>query len=243
MQKSTIDETEISHFAQDSSQWWDENGPFRPLHRLNPVRMSYIREQICAHYGLDTKSLKPFKGLNVLDIGCGGGLTCEPMAKMGASVTGIDADATAINVARTHSQNSNLDINYMCGDAADLKTKYDVVLALEVIEHASDPSAFVEVCADRLNPGGLLILSTLNKTAKSYALGIIAAEYFLRWVPRGTHDWGKFQKPSQISAYGRKAGLETHDIRGLVFNPVTNAFALSATDIDVNYLITLKSRA
>jgi 2-polyprenyl-6-hydroxyphenyl methylase/3-demethylubiquinone-9 3-methyltransferase len=242
-QKGTIDEKEISHFAKDSSAWWDENGPFKPLHRLNPVRMGYLRRQICRHKNIDNNSLKPFSGLSVLDIGCGGGLTCEPMARMGATVTGIDADANAINVARTHAETMGLDITYVCGDAQNHDKTYDIVVALEVIEHVSNPEAFIKTCIDRLKPGGLLILSTLNRTAKSYALGIIAAEYILNWVPRGTHSWQKFLKPSEIAAKARTYNFDVIDVTGLVFNPLKNSFVLSSDDLDVNYLITLKAQS
>ena len=231
-ENTTIDPDEIRHFSKDSQKWWDENGPFKPLHRLNPVRMDYVKDQICNHY--DCHSLED---VHILDIGCGGGLASESLARMGANVTGIDADRQAIEVAQSHADPEKLDIAYMCGDAADLKETYDVVLALEVIEHVCDVDAFIKICADRLKPGGLLILSTLNRTPKSYALGIIAAEYILRWIPRGTHQWKKFLKPSEISRYARKHGLLAQDVTGLVFNPLKNTFELSETDLDVNYLI------
>lgn len=239
-QKSTIVEAEISHFARDAAHWWDLDGPFKPLHRLNPVRMAYIRAQICDHFKFDLSPIKPLENIEILDIGCGGGLASESITRMGAKVTGMDADATAINVARTHAHNSNLDINYICGDIADHNDVYDVVCALEVIEHVKNPAEFFALCAERVKPGGLLILSTLNKTAKSYALGIIAAEYLLRWVPKGTHDWHKFLKPSQISTFGRNNQLSTHNVKGLIYNPLKNEFSLSDTDLDVNYLITLR---
>ncbi len=241
MQNSaTIDEKEINHFSKDSSKWWNENGPFKPLHRLNPTRMEYIKEQICTHYNKDFSALNALNGLEILDIGCGGGLVCESLCRMGAAVTGIDADPNAIKAAQSHADQSELDINYQNGDAANLDQKFDVVCALEVIEHVSDISAFIEICKSRLKPNGILIMSTLNRTPKSYALGIIAAEYILRWVPRNTHSWKKFVKPSEIAAHARPHNLSPHDVRGLVFNPLKNNFELSKTDLDVNYLITLK---
>ncbi len=234
---STINQSEIEQFAKDSSHWWDENGPFKPLHRLNPVRLEYIKRQICSHYDREFNDINALKGLKILDIGCGGGLVCEPMARMGASVTGIDADENAITIAKAH---SDLGIDYICGDAQNLSETYDIVLALEVIEHVDDTELFMSVCADRLKPDGLLILSTLNRTPKSYALGIIAAEYILRWVPRGTHSWKKFLKPSEITRLATAKKLAPIDVTGLIFNPVINSFQLSKLDFDVNYLIALR---
>lgn len=234
---STIVAEEIEHFAKDSSHWWDENGPFKPLHRLNPVRIKYIKQQICAHFNRDFDDLKALKGLKILDIGCGGGLVCEPLARLGASVTGIDADANAIEVAKNH---SDLGINYICDDAANLDKEFDIVLALEVIEHVSDIDAFINTCAKRMKPDGIIIMSTLNRTPKSYALGIVAAEYILGWVPKGTHNWKKFVKPSEISRHARKQNLTPQNITGLIFNPLKNEFMLSETDLDVNYLISLR---
>ncbi len=236
---TTIDPSEIQNFAKDSSRWWDENGPFKPLHRLNPVRMSYIKKQICDHYKHDFEQLNALDGLKILDIGCGGGLVSESLSRMGATITGADADENAINTARAHAEGTGLEIEYKCGNAADIDNKFDVVCALEIIEHVTDPNDFISLCKDKLKPGGLLIMSTLNRTPKSYALGIIAAEYLLRWVPRGTHTWSKFLKPSEITRYARQYGLTPHDVTGLIFNPIKNEFELSNTDLDVNYLITL----
>ena len=231
---ATIDPAEIAHFAKDSSAWWDEHGPFRPLHRLNPVRLSYIRDRLSD----DKSSLKPLAGLSVLDLGCGGGIVCELLARMGANVTGIDADENAIATAKEHAQQSGLSIDYIAGDAGAHKKQYDVVLALEIVEHVTDIDAFIKICAARVKPGGTLIMSTLNRTPKSFLLGIVAAEYILRWVPQGTHKWNKFVKPSTLSRALRAAGLNVTDITGLIYNPVKDEFALSATDIDVNYLLT-----
>ncbi|MGH1404448.1 MAG: bifunctional 2-polyprenyl-6-hydroxyphenol methylase/3-demethylubiquinol 3-O-methyltransferase UbiG [Alphaproteobacteria bacterium] len=234
---TTIDPTEISHFSKDSPQWWDEDGPFKPLHRLNPVRMEYIKRTICNHYNKDFNDIQALQNLNILDIGCGGGLVCESLARMRANVTGIDADPHAIQAAKDHAIESDLDINYINDDAENIDEQFDVVLALEIIEHVSDVAAFITLCHKRLKPGGVLILSTLNRTVKSYALGIIGAEYILGWVPRGTHNWKKFMKPSEIASYARQKNLKPDNVTGLIFNPLKNTFALSDTDLDVNYLI------
>lgn len=232
---------EIEKFSKDAPHWWDENGPFAPLHRLNPVRMEYIRTQITAHYRLDDTSNTPFKGLSVIDVGCGGGLVCEPMARLGGDVTGIDGDAVAIEVASEHAANAGLKIEYKNAITSDLtaeKAQYDVVLALEIIEHIDDQASFVQDCAALCKSGGIVIFSTLNRNPKSFALGIVAAEYIMRWVPRGTHEWQKFVKPSELSRFARHNDLDPVDVTGLVFNPLKNDFMLSRRDLDVNYLLT-----
>lgn len=241
----TVDAKEIGIFAKDSSHWWDVNGPFRPLHRLNPVRLSYIKEQICAHYERDTMDLKPFKGLSILDVGCGGGLICEPMARLGGNVTGIDADGNAIAVARLHAEDGGLAIDYHGISTDDLiskKQKFDVVLALEIVEHVADVDKFVEHCVDICKPGGLILFSTLNRTPKSFLLGKIAAEYVLGWVPKGTHDWKKFLKPSELSRAIRQAGGQVDNLRGMVFDPMKRDFKLS-DDVDVNYFVAVRKPA
>ncbi len=236
-----VDRKEIENFAKDSSHWWDEKGPFAPLHRLNPVRLSHIRQQVDAHFGLDEKSLKPFTGLSILDAGCGGGLVCEPMARLGADATGVDADGNAIAVARRHAAQSGLSIDYHDGTTFDLlngKKRFDVVLALEIAEHVPDLQSFVQSCADLCKPDGLLIFSTLNRTPKSFALGIVAAEYILRWVPRGTHDWKKFIKPSELARALSHAGTTPGAMTGLVYDPLSaHGFRLSEDDLSVNYFM------
>lgn len=237
---STIVPEEITQFQKDSAHWWDENGPFKPLHMLNPVRIQYIKQQICDHFDRDMNDLKALKGLNIIDVGCGGGLVCEPLARLGGKVTGLDADTQAIAVAKEHAIEQNLKIIYENKDLAKITKKYDVVLALEIIEHVAEPQEFINQCAKILKPGGLIIFSTLNRTPKSYALGIIAAEHLLRWVPKSTHDWQKFIKPSEFVKMARSSGLEAYDITGLIFNPLKNQFQLSRSDLDVNYLLSCR---
>ncbi len=237
---NTVDQKEIQAFSKDAAHWWDTNGPFKPLHRLNPVRLKYLREQICGHYDRDMMSLKPFTGLDIIDIGCGGGLVCEPMARLGAAITGADADEAAIHVAKEHAEQEGLNIDYINAPAESINKQFDVVLALEIIEHVSDPAAFVANCAKLCKEGGIVIFSTLNRTPKSYALGIIAAEYILRWVPQGTHSWKKFIKPSELARHARNSNLTPERISGLVFNPLKNEFQISKTDLDVNYFMACK---
>lgn len=260
---NTVNQEEIQNFSKDSSHWWDEKGPFKPLHRLNPVRLDYIKQQICGHFDRDYKGLKTYEGLDILDIGCGGGLVCEPMARLGGTVTGIDADENAIAVATEHAAAENLDIKYLntssdqllmsspppCGDLGNTKqtpaqdgsdNRYDVVLALEIIEHVDNQDLFVKNVMDLCKPDGLVILSTLNRNPKSFALGIVAAEYILGWVPKGTHNWKKFVKPSELSKMVRQHGGKPNDICGLAYNPFKDEFLLAPKDLDMNYLMSVK---
>ena len=236
----SVDPSEIQNFSKDSRSWWDEKGPFAPLHQLNPVRLSYLKAQICKAYSRDESDPKALKDLSVLDIGCGGGLVCEPMTRMGANVTGIDADVQAIGVAKDHAKLSGLEIDYRAESAeklAEEKAAFDVVLALEIIEHVNDPESFVKTVCALAKPGGIVIFSTLNRTPKSYALGIVAAEYLLGLVPKGTHEWKKFVTPAELSKMLRAAGVNANDLCGLVYSPFTRDFKLSKTDLDVNYFI------
>lgn len=238
---STIDPDEIGRFAKDAPRWWDESGPFAPLHRLNPARLGYIKTVLCRHYDRDAKSLKSLADLKIIDIGCGGGLISEPLARLGAAVTGIDGDDVAISVARSHAAGNALDITYLTASTEDLitdrKARFDVVLALEIVEHVTDIDAFVHDCVSLCKPGGVILFSTLNKTLKSLALGKVAAEYILRWVPAGTHDWKKFVRPSTLASALRQAGATPLEAKGLVFNPLQNTFVMSDTDLDVNYFM------
>ena len=238
---STILKSEVDKFSKDAPSWWDENGPFAPLHRLNPARMGYIRGQICSHYGLDETGLKPFKGFSILDVGCGGGLVCEPLSRLGAEVTGIDADPIAIETARDHARHSGLEIHYQNQAAENIKTKYDVVLALEIIEHVENPAEFVKSISKLVKSGGLVIFSTLNRTPKSFALGIVAAEYVMRIVPRGTHSWRRFVKPSELARHMRATGMEPKNVSGLVLSPLSGEFKISENDTAVNYLMSARA--
>lgn len=229
---SSIDPAEIQSFKKDSAYWWDETGPFAPLHKLNPERITYIRDQMEAHF-----SVSHLKGLSVLDVGSGGGLVCEPMARLGADVTGIDADSQAVQVATEHAADGGLEIAYTCAAVEDGDDQFDCVLALEIIEHVKDPSAFIRSCSARVKPGGLLIVSTLNRTVMSFLVGIVAAEYVMRWVPKGTHNWKQFVKPAELGRMMRMAGLLPKDATGITYEPRTDSFALEARKTPVNYLL------
>lgn len=227
IQQRNTDQTEI--FAAHSQDWWDENGPFKPLHMLNPHRISYTLQQA-----------KDVKGKTVLDVGCGGGLVCEPLARLGARVTGIDLTKEAIAAAKDHARAEGLDIQYFCQDLATIEQGFDLVLALEVIEHVANPDEFVSNILARVNPGGVAIFSTLNRTKKSLVLGKYAAEYILGWVPKGTHDWRRFVKPSQLASWvERNKEAEIKDICGLSYNPLRKAFSLTPYACDINYFLTV----
>ncbi|MDE1900196.1 MAG: bifunctional 2-polyprenyl-6-hydroxyphenol methylase/3-demethylubiquinol 3-O-methyltransferase UbiG [Alphaproteobacteria bacterium] len=238
---SSIDPAEIANFSRHADDWWNPDGALRPLHKLNPARMEYIRDRVCAHYGRKPGGRDALKDISILDIGCGGGLLCEPMARLGASVTGLDASDAAIKAARRHADLSGLDIDYRAGSAEDLARghkKYDVITALEILEHVADIGLLLDAVADLLKPGGIVILSTVNRTARSWILGIAAAEYILKWVPRGTHDWRKFIRPSELAAHLARAGLDAVDIAGIIYNPLEDKFSLRAGAVGMNYMMT-----
>jgi 2-polyprenyl-6-hydroxyphenyl methylase / 3-demethylubiquinone-9 3-methyltransferase len=240
----TVDPAEIARFATQSASWWDPAGSFRPLHRLNPARLSFIRDELTAHFGRDSRSLTPFAGLSLCDIGCGGGLIAEPMARLGFAVTAIDADAAAITVAREHAAAGGLAIDYRCESAESLAAadvRFDVVLALEIVEHVADPEAFFTACALLVKPGGAFIGATLNRTPQSFALAIVGAEYVLRWLPRGTHDWQRFLRPSEFALGLRRAGLSPSRLSGLRYRPAKRDWTLT-DDLSVNYLLTAVKR-
>ncbi len=244
-QRTSVDPEEVASFGAQAHSWWDENGPFKPLHKLSPLRLQYIRSQICAHFTRDPASLDALKALDILDIGCGGGLVSEPLARAGAIVTGIDAAEENIAIAREHAAKTGFSpkqLSYQAVTAEALlktgKKRYDVVLALEIVEHVADLPFFVETAAKLVKPGGLIVFSTLNRTPRSFALGIVAAEYLLRWVPRGTHQWKKFVRPSELAGHLRAAGFSATDITGMSYNPLEDRFALNPRDIAVNYFLT-----
>lgn len=240
--KDSLDQEEVDRFTKISAQWWDEEGAFKPLHRLNPTRIRYIRDQIISHYEKQgANATEPcLLGRTIMDVGCGGGLVCEPLCRLGATMLGIDASGETIEVARSHSVLQGLEIQYDCRtveDVAHSGQKFDVVLALEIVEHVADVGAFLKACAATVKPGGLLILSTLNRTVKSYLMAIVGAEYVLRWVPTGTHQWSKFLTPAELGSYVRDCDLSLLDVCGMTFNPLTSAWSLNK-DLDVNYFMT-----
>ena len=237
---TTIDHADVARFSAIADEWWDEHGKFAPLHRLNPARIGYLRDQILRHFSRTGDSATPLNNLSLVDIGCGGGLVAEPMARLGAMVTGIDASETNINVASLHAASGGLTIDYRPTNAEDLAqsgAQFDVVLALEIIEHVADTDLFYDALTQLVKPGGLLILSTLNRTAKSFCMAIVGAEYVMRWLPRGTHQWSQFIKPSEMAASLTRRHFSVDDITGLVFDPLRWKFSLNPKDLDVNYLM------
>ncbi|MEM1237487.1 MAG: bifunctional 2-polyprenyl-6-hydroxyphenol methylase/3-demethylubiquinol 3-O-methyltransferase UbiG [Pseudomonadota bacterium] len=237
--QTTVDPAEIAKFEAMAAEWWDETGKFKPLHMLNPTRLDYITTQIAAEYGRDLRDERPFDGLRLLDIGCGGGLLCEPMARLGATVIGADAAAGNIPVAQIHAQQSGLDIDYRHITAEELAAngeQFDVVLNMEVVEHVADPLAYLTACRQLLKPGALHICSTLNRNAKSYMMAIVGAEQIMRWLPKGTHEWGKFITPDELFDLMTQAGMEPIDRMGMVFNPLSWSWSLSPRDLSVNYV-------
>jgi len=236
---TTIDPAEVAKFEAMAAEWWDPAGKFRPLHMLNPCRLDYITSQIAAEFDRDITTPAPLKGLRLLDIGCGGGLLSEPMARLGADVVGADAAGGNIPVARVHAAQSGLEIDYRHDSAEALAgagEQFDVVLNMEVVEHVADPGVYLSACRQLLRPGGLMICSTLNRTARSFAVAIVGAEYVLRWLPRGTHDWQKFITPDELYTLLSSAGLTPVDRKGFVFNPLSWSWALSPRDLSVNYV-------
>lgn len=236
---STVDPAEIEKFAAIADQWWDAEGEFKPLHMLNPVRIGYIRDRLCGRFGRDPLAPKPLKGLAICDIGCGGGLICEPLTRLGATVTGVDATGRSIDVARNHADRMGLDIRYRHATADDLVAEgktFDAVVNMEVVEHVADLDTFLTDAGALVHDGGAMVLSTFNRTPKSFALGIVGAEYILRWLPRGTHDWKKFVRPSELSRGLRRNGVDVSDISGLSFNPLSDEWRVSG-DVSVNYIL------
>ncbi|MCH9746715.1 MAG: bifunctional 2-polyprenyl-6-hydroxyphenol methylase/3-demethylubiquinol 3-O-methyltransferase UbiG [Alphaproteobacteria bacterium] len=239
--QTTVDLAEIAKFQAMAAEWWDPNGKFKPLHMLNPCRLDYITSQISAEFNRDLKTHLPFADLRILDIGCGGGLLAEPMARLGADVVGADAAERNIPVAKVHAEQSGLTIDYRYTTAEDMAAtgeKFDAVLNMEVVEHVADPLAYLTACKNLLKPGGLHICSTINRNTKSFMMAIVGAEHIMRWLPKGTHDWSKFITPDELFDLMGRAGLNPVDKRGFVFNPLTWGWKLSDRDMSVNYVTT-----
>lgn len=233
-----VDPAEVEQFDRQAALWWDATGPFRLLHKIGPLRLDYIRSAAVRHFGLDPSVSRPLEGLAVLDVGCGGGLISEPLTRLGGRVTGIDPAAKNVGTAQAHANAAGVEVTYRNARAEDLASErlsYDIVVCLEVIEHVPDPAAFVRTLADLTKPGGLLVLSTLNRTARSFALAIVGAEYVLRWLPQGTHDWNRFITPAELEAFAHEAGMTGFSAQGMVYNPLRDAWSLSV-DTAVNYL-------
>src|SRR5450432_1387687 len=235
---STVDPAEIAKFSKLSDEWWDPKDKMAPLHKINPLRLTYIRDAACRKFERNVKSLNCLSGLRILDIGCGAGLLCEPFTRLGAQVIGVDPSASNIAAAKLHADKGHLSIDYRCTtiEEMDLRERFDIVLAMEVIEHVSDVGMFLNRCAAMLKPGGLMVISTLNRNWKSFALAIVGAEYVLRWLPRGTHQWDKFVTPDELEIAFERAGLQVTGERGVIYNPLADRWQLSS-DLDVNYML------
>ena len=236
---SSVDPAEVERFSRHAADWWNPRGTMAPLHKFNPVRLGYIRDQAAARFDRDPKKLDCLKGLRMLDVGCGGGILSEPLARLGARVVGVDPAEDNIAAARAHAAETGVDVDYRATTAEELAAKgerFDVVLAMEVVEHVVDVKEFVATCATMVKPGGLLIAATLNRTLKSFALAIVGAEYVLRWLPRGTHQWDKFVTPEELESAMEKSGLQVIGERGVIYNPFVDRWQLSS-DMDVNYML------
>ena len=237
--QTTVDESEVARFSAIADTWWDPRGDMAVLHKFNPVRLAYIRDAACKTFDRNPKQLDCLKGLRILDIGCGGGVLSEPLARLGATMVGADPAERNIAVAKLHAEQSGVSIDYRATTAealADAGERFDIVLAMEVVEHVADVKLFVKRCAEMVQPGGLMIAATINRTLKSFALAIVGAEYVLRWLPRGTHRWDRFVTPDELAIAMERAGLQSTDERGVIYNLIADRWELS-TDIDVNYMV------
>jgi 2-polyprenyl-6-hydroxyphenyl methylase/3-demethylubiquinone-9 3-methyltransferase len=242
---ASVDDAEIERFSQLAADWWNPRGPMAALHKFNPVRLAYIRDKAAAHFGHDLKKLDCLKGLRILDIGCGGGILSEPLARIGAQVVGADPSQSNIKIAGEHAAASGVAVDYRCTTAEDLAAaneRFDVVLAMEVVEHVVDVGMFVKSCASMVKPGGLMFAATLNRTLKSFALAIVGAEYVLRWLPRGTHSWDKFVTPNELEIAFEQNGLRVTDEEGVIYNLLADRWQLSS-DMDVNYMMVAEKTA
>ena len=241
---STIDAAEVARFDRMARDWWDPKGPMRALHKLNPVRLEYIRDTACGHFGRDGRAPRPLDGLTVIDVGCGGGILSEPLARLGAAVTGLDPASANLDVARRHAERAGLAIDYR-GETIEAVAarpeRFDLVLAMEVVEHVADVPAFVAACCAAVKPGGLLVMATINRTLRSFALAIVGAEYILGWLPRGTHQWDKFVTPEELAAAIEAGGLAVTGRRGVIYNPLADQWLL-ARDTAVNYMVAAERR-
>lgn len=237
--RATVDQADVDRFSAMADEWWDPVGKFRPLHKFNPVRLTYIKDKICQNFNLEPNKPRPLEGLRLLDIGCGGGLLCEPMARLGAQVVGADASATNIEIARIHARQSNLDIDYRAETSEALLEqgeKFDCILNMEVVEHVADVNLFISSCANMVKPGGLMFVATINRTLKANALAIFMAENVLKWLPKGTHQYEKLVKPEELEAPLNGADMEIIDRTGVFYNPITDNWNYSR-DMDVNYMM------
>jgi len=245
-QTRTVDPAELAKFEAMAAEWWDPNGKFRPLHLMNPCRLDYITKQIAAEFNRNLAEPMPFKGLLIIDIGCGGGLLSEPLTRLGADVLGADAAEKNIKVAKLHAEQDGLKIDYRAVTAealADAGERFDVVVNMEVVEHVADPQDYLMECSNLLKPGGLHICSTINRNAKSFTMAIIGAEYVMRWLPKGTHEWNKFISPDELFEFIEKAGMQPIDRKGFVFNPISWSWKISDSDLSVNYVTAAKKPA
>ncbi len=235
---STVDPGEVARFSELSEQWWDPKGKMAPLHKINPLRLAYIRDAACRKFDRNPKSLNCLSGLRILDIGCGAGLLCEPLTRLGAQVIGVDPSATNIAVAKLHAERGHLSIDYRCTtiEEMDPRERFDIVLAMEVVEHVANVGMFLDRCAALLKPTSMMVVSTINRTWKSFALAIVGAEYILRWLPRGTHQWDKFVTPAELTHHLERNKLAISDQAGVVYNPLADRWSLSS-DMDVNYMV------
>lgn len=236
----SVDRQEVERFAALAAEWWDPKGKFKPIHKFNPVRLDYIRDHAARHFGRDRLRLKSLDGLSAVDIGCGGGILSEPLARLGAEVTGIDPSETNVQTARLHAEETGVPVTYRATTAEALAAAgetYDVVVAMEVVEHVSDLTGFLHACASLVKPGGLFFGATINRTAKAFALAIVGAEYVLGWLPRGTHNYSKLIRPEEFRAELEMNGLQVMDMSGVVYAPVADAWRLSSRDLDVNYML------